>query len=194
MRAIVSVSDKSGLAEFARGLCDLGVDVYSTGGTKKGLEAAGIKVHSVSEITGFPEILDGRVKTLHPKIHGGLLARRDSQDHLGELQRQGIEPIDLVVVNLYPFSRTIAQPGVTLDEAIEQIDIGGVTLIRAAAKNYSWVTVVTSPSVYGQLQEEMSRNHNRISLSTRARLAVEAFQHTAQYDSLIASYLEKHLS
>ncbi len=190
-RALISVADKEGLLPFARFLSDSGVQILSTGGTAKLLASNDVPVGTVEQITGFPEILGGRVKTLHPKIHGGLLARRDLPEHLEELEAHGIAPIDLVVVNLYPFRETIAKPGVTLEEAIEQIDIGGVALIRAAAKNHAGVAVVTAPNRYEVLQKEMSESAGHISAGTRRRLAVEAFQHTAEYDATIASFLEE---
>ncbi len=187
MRAIVSVSDKSGLAEFARGLCDLGVDVYSTGGTKKGLEAAGIRVRSVSEITGFPEILDGRVKTLHPAVHGGILAKRNLPRHLEELAKNKIQPIDLIAVNLYPFVQTVSREGVTLDDALENIDIGGPTMIRAAAKNFPSVIVVVDPADYSMVLDGLKKGG--LNIDERKRLAQKAFQHVAMYDTAIAQYL-----
>ena len=157
MRAILSVWDKTGLVDFARGLAELGTENFSTGGTKKALEEAGIAVRSVSEITGFPEILDGRVKTLHPAVHGGILAKRNQNSHMTQLAEKGIQPIDLVVVNLYPFLQTIAKKGVTLDEALENIDIGGPTMIRAAAKNFPDVIVVVDPADYGHLLAQLRR-------------------------------------
>ena len=188
-RAIISVADKRNLIPFARFLSEHGVGVISTGGTAHILQDSGVPVMAVEQVTGFPEILGGRVKTLHPKIHGALLARRDNAEHMKELQRQDIDPVDLVVVNLYPFSETIEKPGVALEEAIEQIDIGGVTLIRAAAKNHPWVTTVTSPDDYGALQREIAELDGKVSAAMRQRLAVEAFRHTAQYDTVIARYL-----
>lgn len=190
-QALISVADKKNLLPFARFLSESGVHIISTGGTAKLLQSNGVPVVAIEQVTGFPEILDGRVKTLHPGIHGGILACRDIPEHLKELEKQGIDPIDLVVVNLYPFSETIASPDVKLEDAIEQIDIGGVALIRASAKNYSWVTVVTSPDEYVPLQREMRESSGRVSLGTRQRLAAEAFRHTTQYDSVIASFLEK---
>ena len=193
-RALLSVADKENLVPFARFLSQGGVEILSTGGTASLLASQGIRVVAIEDVTGFPEILGGRVKTLHPKIHGGLLARRDLPEHQKELEAHGIAPIDLIVVNLYPFSETIARPGVALEEAIEQIDIGGVTLIRAAAKNYASVAVATSPERYGEIQDEMRTSGGKISLATRRRLAVEAFQHTAEYDAIIASFLETRLA
>jgi phosphoribosylaminoimidazolecarboxamide formyltransferase/IMP cyclohydrolase len=189
MRAIVSVSDKSGVVDFARGLKELGIGIFSTGGTKKALEAAGIKIHSVSELTGFPEILDGRVKTLHPAVHGGLLARRDLPQHLSELAQNRIEPIDMVVVNLYPFVETVSKPGVSLNEALENIDIGGPSMLRSAAKNFPSVLVVVDPSDYNTILQSLRRGN--IDSEYRKRLAQKAFQHVALYDTAIAQYLNE---
>ncbi len=189
MRAILSVSDKTGLAEFARGLSGLGIDIYSTGGTKRSLEEAGVKVHSISELTGFPEILDGRVKTLHPAVHGGILARRDLPAHLEELAKNNIGAIDLVAVNLYPFVQTVARPDVSLQDALENIDIGGPTMIRASAKNFPSVLVVVDPADYPAILEALGKGE--VPLETRTRLAQKAFQHTAAYDTAIAQYLRK---
>jgi phosphoribosylaminoimidazolecarboxamide formyltransferase/IMP cyclohydrolase len=186
-RALVSVHDKSGVVEFARGLSALGVEILSTGGTAKLLRDSGIAVRDVSEVTGFPEMLDGRVKTLHPKIHGGILARRDLPDHLAALAKHEIPAIDLVVVALYPFEATVARAGVTLAEAIEQIDVGGPTMIRAAAKNHGSVAVVTDPGQYGAVLDELRAGKGALSDSTRYRLAQEAFRRTAQYDAAIAT-------
>lgn len=186
-RALLSVSDKTGLIEFARCLERHGVELLSTGGTHKLLADAGLPVIEVAEYTGFPEIMGGRVKTLHPRVHGGILARRGQDD--GVAREHGIELIDLVVVNLYPFADTVAKPGCTLEEAIEQIDIGGPTMIRAAAKNHRDVTVVVNPGAYAALADELDASGARIEAATRARLAREAFAHTAQYDSAIAAYL-----
>ncbi|MEM4251234.1 MAG: bifunctional phosphoribosylaminoimidazolecarboxamide formyltransferase/IMP cyclohydrolase [Candidatus Bathyarchaeia archaeon] len=187
MRAIVSVSDKGGLVDFARQLNELGVEIYSTGGTKKSLVDSGIRVHSVSELTGFPEILDGRVKTLHPAVHGGILARRDIPKHLEELAKNKIEAIDMVVVNLYPFVQTVAKPDVTLQEALENIDIGGPTMIRAAAKNFPSVLVVVDPQDYDKVIEKLRTG--QVDLRERKRLAEKAFQHVAMYDTAISQYL-----
>jgi phosphoribosylaminoimidazolecarboxamide formyltransferase / IMP cyclohydrolase len=186
-RALLSVADKNGLADFATGLVALGVELVSTGGTARALRAAGLAVTDVAQITGFPEMLDGRVKTLHPAIHAGILARRTPQD-LAELSQRGIAPIDLVVVNLYPFQSTVARPNVTLDEAVEEIDIGGVTLLRAAAKNSAHVGVVVSPSDYEPTLQEL-RTSGELSSATRRRLAYAAFAHTAAYDAAISGYL-----
>lgn len=186
--ALLSVSDKTGIVDFARGLVETGYTVVSTGGTKDVLDRAGVPVSSITEITGFPEIMDGRVKTLHPKIHGGILAKRDQPSHREEMLKHAIPPIDLVAVNLYPFARTVEKPGVPLEEAIENIDIGGPAMIRAAAKNYRHVAVVVNPGRYGELLAEI-REKGGISEKTRFRLAVEAFSHTAEYDAIISSWL-----
>ncbi|PYM79174.1 MAG: bifunctional phosphoribosylaminoimidazolecarboxamide formyltransferase/IMP cyclohydrolase PurH, partial [Candidatus Rokuibacteriota bacterium] len=188
-RALLSAHDKSGLVEFARGLAALGAEILSTGGTAKLLRESGLAVRDVSEVTGFPELLDGRVKTLHPVIHGGILARRDAPEHMAALERHGIAPIDLVAVALYPFERTIARPGVARAEAIEQIDVGGPTLIRAAAKNAASVAVVTDPAQYPAVLAELRASGGSLSAATRERLAHDAFRRTAQYDAAIAAYL-----
>jgi len=188
-RALVSVHDKTGIGELAQALSALGVEILSTGGTAKLIREAGVPVVDVSDATGFPEMLDGRVKTLHPKIHGGILARRDVPEHLAALAKHGIAPIDLVVVALYPFEQTVARPGVTQAEAIEQIDVGGPTMIRAAAKNHASVAVVTAQSQYGAVLDELRSSAGSLSDATRFRLAQEAFRRTAQYDAAIASYL-----
>ncbi len=189
-RALLGVADKSGLVEFAKLLAEFGVEMLSTGGTKAALEAEGIKVRSVESFTGFPELFDGRVKTLHPKIHGAILARRSSESHWQQMAAYGIEPIDLVVVNFYPFESVVAQPSVSLDEAIENIDIGGPTLTRAAAKNYTDVAVVVDPNDYAMVAQEMRRNEGALELKTRWVLARKAFRHVAQYDAAIARYLD----
>jgi phosphoribosylaminoimidazolecarboxamide formyltransferase/IMP cyclohydrolase len=191
-RALISVSDKTGLVDLADGLHRLGVEILSTGGTATTLAAAGIPVVSVGEFTGFPEILDGRVKTLHPKIHGGLLARRDDPKHREQMAAQRIEPIDLVVVNLYPFEETVARPNCTLAEAIENIDIGGPSMIRSAAKNHHDVAVVVDPGDYAELLIELRSSRGELSQATRTRLARKAFQTTARYDGAIADYLGSH--
>ena len=188
-RALISVSDKQGIVEFARGLTDLGVEITSTGGTYAALSEAKIAVTAVQEITGFPECLGGRVKTLHPAVHAGILAKRDMPAHLEELQSLGIKPIDLVVVNLYPFAATVAKPGVTMAEALENIDIGGPTMIRAAAKNFPGVAVVVNPQRYPQVLRLLQDGEGTLPESIRQELALEAFGHTAQYDALIYSYL-----
>jgi len=189
-RAIISVSDKREVAVFARGLSKLGIEIVSTGGTAKLLKDSGIPVKEVSEVTGFPEMLDGRVKTLHPRIHGGILAVRGKEEHIKQLKEQRIESIDLVVVNLYPFEQTISKKNARHEDAIENIDIGGPTLIRAAAKNYESVGVVVDPSDYPKVLEELEASKS-LSLRTREMLALKAFQHTAHYDAVISSYMEK---
>jgi len=188
-RAVVSVSDKQGLGEFAKVLADLGVEILSTGGTAKSLREQGITVLDVSEYTGFPEMMEGRVKTLHPKVHGGILADRSKEDHVSQMKAQGIKPIDMVVVNLYPFEATVAKEGCTLAEAIENIDIGGPTLIRASAKNNKHVTVVVDPADYPRLAEELKGSGGVISERTNFELARKAFEHTHHYDGAIAQYL-----
>lgn len=187
MRAILSVSNKAGVVDFARGLRELGAELYSTGGTKKALDDAGIEVASISRLTDFPEILDGRLKTLHPAVHGGILARRDLPEHMSALSEMGIATIDLVIVNLYPFVQTVTRSGVTLEEAIENIDIGGPTMIRSAAKNYESVAVVVDPADYDWVLGELKAG--RMDASGRLALARKAFQHTASYDTAIAQYL-----
>jgi len=189
MKAIVSVSNKIGVADFARGLSQLGFDVYSTGGTKKTLQEAEVKVHSISELTGFPEILGGRVKTLHPVVHGGILARRDLPEHMAELAKNKIETIDLVAVNLYPFVETVSKTGVSLGEALENIDIGGPTMIRAAAKNFPSVLVLVDPQDYMPILEKLRLG--KVDLKERQRLACKAFQHVALYDTVISRYLRE---
>jgi len=186
MKAILSVYDKTGLADFARGLRELGFEIYSTGGSRKALEDAGVEVHGVSDLTGFPEIMDGRLKTLHPGVHGGILANREVPAHMEQLAAQGLAPIDLVAVNLYPFEATIARPGVTVEEAIENIDIGGPTMIRAAAKNHASVLVVVSPVDYAAVLDGLRAGE--VPLTFRRQLAAAAYAHTAAYDSTIAAY------
>ena len=188
-RALVSVHDKTGVVEFAGSLAALGVEILSTGGTATLLRKSGVPVRDVSDVTGFPEMLDGRVKTLHPKIHGGILARRDAAADVDALEKHGILPIDLVVVALYPFEATVARSSVTLAEAFEQIDVGGPAMVRAAAKNHASVGVVTDPSQYSRVLDELRVNGGALSEATRARLAQEAFRRTAEYDAAIASYL-----
>lgn len=187
MRAIISVSDKAGVADFARELSQLGFELFSTGGTKKALNEAKVPVHSISDITGFPEILDGRVKTLHPMVHGGLLARRDLPAHVAELKANKITPIDMVVVNLYPFVQTVSKEGVTLTDALENIDIGGPTMLRAAAKNFPAVIVVVDPADYQPVLEGLKKG--ALPQEERKRLAQKAFQHVAVYDTAISQYL-----
>ena len=191
-RALLSVSDKTGIAEFARGLELLGVKIISTGGTAKILRDAGVEVTDVSEVTGFPEMMGGRVKTLHPRIHGGLLCLRESKEQMAEAEREDISLIDMVAVNLYPFEVTISKEGVELEEAIENIDIGGPTLLRSAAKNYRSVTVISDPSDYGRVLKEL-RSSGVVSEATRAALAVKAFRHTADYDAAIDTYMSRTL-
>jgi phosphoribosylaminoimidazolecarboxamide formyltransferase/IMP cyclohydrolase len=188
-RALLSVSDKRGLVELARGLAGLGVELLSTGGTAKLLADAGILVTQVSDYTGFPEMLDGRVKTLHPKIHGGLLGRRDRPAHAAAMREHGIQPIDLVVVNLYPFRETVARPGTTLEEAIEQIDIGGPSMLRSAAKNHAAVTVLVDPDDYAGVLAELRASGGSVSVATNRRLAQKVFCATACYDGAIADWL-----
>jgi phosphoribosylaminoimidazolecarboxamide formyltransferase/IMP cyclohydrolase len=188
-RALISVHDKTGVVDFARSLAKLGVEIVSTGGTARLLRESGLSVREVSDVTGFPEMLDGRVKTLHPMIHGGILARRDTPEHLGALERHGIPPIDLVAVTLYPFEATAADPQSSREDVIEQIDVGGPAMIRAAAKNAASVAVVTSPSQYGSVLAELNAGAGTLSAATRQRLARDAFRRTAQYDATIAGFL-----
>ena len=190
-RALLSVSDKSGLVEFAQALAANGVEIVSTGGTAKALMAAGIAVVAIEKLTGFPEMMDGRVKTLHPRVHGGLLGRRDVPEHVAAMKEHGIVPIDLVCVSLYPFGNTIAKAGVTEEEAIEQIDIGGPAMIRSASKNYEFVTVVTSPDQYARVVADIAANHGATTLTLRKQLAAEAFDHTAKYDTMIAAWMAR---
>ncbi|MDP8262319.1 MAG: bifunctional phosphoribosylaminoimidazolecarboxamide formyltransferase/IMP cyclohydrolase [Candidatus Ancaeobacter aquaticus] len=188
-RALISVSDKKGIVEFATGLRELKIEIISTGGTAKTLKEAGLPVVNVSDFTGYPEMLDGRVKTLHPKVHGGILAKRDNPKHLKEIQDHGIQPIDMVVINLYPFEETIAKPNVTFEEIIENIDIGGPTMLRSAAKNYKDVAVIVNPSKYKVILDELKRNKCGLSDECKFRLAVETFQVSARYDAVIYDYL-----
>lgn len=187
-RALISVSNKIDVVDFARKLSKCGVEIISTGGTGKAIRAAGIPVTYVSDVTGFPEIMNGRVKTLNPKIHGGILAVRDNPEHVRQMEENGIEPIDLVVVNLYPFKKTVAKPNVTLSDAIENIDIGGPAMIRAAAKNFNFVTVVTNPERYDEIAKLIA-DTGEVPLEVRKQLAAEAFAHTADYDAAITKYL-----
>jgi len=187
-RALVSVSDKQGLVPFVKGLIENGVEVISTGGTKRTLEEAGLSVIGISEVTGFPEIMDGRVKTLHPNIHGGLLAVRENEDHVNQLEEHNITPIDLVVVNLYPFQQTIAKPDVDFADAIENIDIGGPSMLRSAAKNHKYVTVVVDPQDYDTVLTELTEK-GEVTSETKLRLGAKVFRHTAAYDAVIAEYL-----
>jgi phosphoribosylaminoimidazolecarboxamide formyltransferase/IMP cyclohydrolase len=191
-RALVSVSDKTGIVDFCRELAKLGVEIISTGGTKTMLEQAGVPVTGISDVTGFPEILDGRVKTLHPAVHAGLLAMRDKPEHRKQMEELGLRDIDLVVVNLYPFAQTIANPGATWEDAVENIDIGGPSMIRSAAKNHAHVTVLTDAADYGRVLEEVRANGDTTP-DTRKRLAAKAFRHTAAYDALIADYFSRAL-
>jgi len=188
-QALISVSDKTDLLDLARVLCQSGISIISTGGTAKLLQRENIPVVEISDYTGFPEILDGRVKTLHPKVHAGILARNDMSEHAATMEKIGIADIELVIVNLYPFTRTIAQPDCSLEEAIENIDIGGPAMVRAAAKNYKKVTVITDPADYPLLLNEITANQGKVSLSSRFRFACKAFSHTAVYDSAISNYL-----
>ncbi len=190
-RALISVSDKSGILEFARALAAQGVEIISTGGTAKQLAENGIKVIEISDYTGFPEMLDGRVKTLHPKVHGGILGRRDLPEHVATMQQHGIGNIDLVCVNLYPFVQTVSKPGCTLEDAIENIDIGGPAMVRSSAKNHAFVTIVTDPADYAKVVEEMQANGGAVTDKTRFSLAIKAFEHTAAYDGAIANHFGK---
>ena len=187
--AIFSVTDKSGVEEFARSLADFGVEILSTGGTAKKLKESGVSVTEVSEYTGFPEMMDGRIKTLHPRIHGGLLGVRDNPDHVAKMKEYGIKQIDLVVINLYAFEKTVANPDCSLENAIENIDIGGPAMLRAAAKNYKYVTVVVDPSDYEAIITEMKNNDGKISEETNFRLARKVFELTHNYDGAITNYL-----
>ena len=192
-RALLSVSDKTGIVELGKFLSEKGVEIISTGGTMKALRDAGVPVTYVSDVTGFPEIMDGRVKTLNPKIHGAILAVRSNPEHMQALAEHNITPIDLVVVNLYPFRETISKPGVTEAEAIENIDIGGPAMVRASAKNFKDVVIVTYPRRYAQLMEMLEKDGD-IDARTRKELAFEAFSHTAEYDTMISEYLDKQLA
>lgn len=190
-RAIISLSDKTGIIQFAKDLQGFGVEILSTGGTAKNLRESGLKIMDVSDYTGFPEMLDGRVKTLHPKIHGALLGIRDNPEHARKMKEHGIIPIDLVVVNLYPFEATVARSTCTLEEAIENIDIGGPSMLRAAAKNYPYVTVIVDPADYGVVLEEIRKSNGIVSRETNFRLAKKVYALTARYDQAIAEYLAK---
>lgn len=190
-RALVSVTDKTGVVDLAKGLVSHGVSILSTGGTAKVLREAGIPIMDVSDFTGFPEMLDGRVKTLHPKIHGGILALRNNEQHMATIKAHGFELIDMVVVNLYAFEATVSRTGCTLEEAIENIDIGGPTLIRASAKNFRHVVVVTDPADYPQILAEMNREDGKVSEETSFNLARKAFCLTHRYDGAICDYLSK---
>ncbi|PZM82035.1 MAG: bifunctional phosphoribosylaminoimidazolecarboxamide formyltransferase/inosine monophosphate cyclohydrolase [Candidatus Margulisiibacteriota bacterium] len=192
MRALISVSDKTGIVDFVMGLVDLGWEIISTGGTSKALKESGISVKDVSDITGFPEIMDGRVKTLHPAVHGGLLALRDNSEHMAKIKELGIEPIDLVCVNLYPFEATIAKPEVELHDVIENIDIGGPSMVRSAAKNYRDVIIVVDPGFYPAILDNL-RSQGSLPLELKEDLAVQAYSHTARYDAIISNYLAKKI-
>ncbi len=193
-QALISVSDKEGVVELARELHNLGVTIISTGGTGQKIEEAGLPVVGISEVTDYPEMMDGRVKTLHPAVHGGILALRDQEGHLEEIKGQGIKPIDLVICNLYPFEETIQQADVTLEEAIENIDIGGPTMIRSAAKNFQDVGVVVDPADYSRVVAELKENETSLSPQIKQKLAYKAFRHTAKYDQLIQNYLGDQLA
>ena len=189
-RAIISLTDKSGIEGFARELEALGIEILSTGGTAKKMRESGITVKDVSEFTGFPEMLDGRVKTLHPKVHGGILAQKTNPDHLAQMKEHGLEAIDIVAVNLYAFEKTVADPNCTLANAIENIDIGGPTMLRSSAKNFQDVTVIVDPADYPVVLSELKEQGNT-SLKTRFRLAVKVFELTSTYDTAIAAWLNK---
>lgn len=189
-RAILSVTDKSGLVPFAQKLQEFGVEILSTGGTARQLKDGGVSVQDVSDFTGFPEMLDGRVKTLHPKVHAGILAKRDNAEHMKTMAGHHLKVIDMVVVNLYAFEKTVAREGCTLEEAVENIDIGGPTMLRAAAKNYRDVAVVVDPGDYDSIIEEMQANGGQLSLEIRFRLAKKVFRLTHEYDGAITRYLE----
>ncbi|MBL4700754.1 MAG: IMP cyclohydrolase [Phycisphaeraceae bacterium] len=192
-RALISVSDKTDLIPFAKSLAKFGVQLISTGGTAKALTQAGLEVTPIDEVTGFPEMMDGRLKTLHPRVHGGLLGLRDNDSHVASMKERGIEPIDLVCVNLYPFERTVAQEDVAEDQAIEQIDIGGPSMLRSASKNHAFVTVVTSPSQYDALINDLTANEGATTLTIRKRFAAAAFARTAAYDTAIAQWMQNRL-
>jgi len=191
-RVLISVSDKTGVADFAKSLSSFGVEFLSTGGTAKMLRDEGLKVTDVSEYTGFPEMMDARVKTLHPKVHGAFLALRDKKEHVDSMNEHGIIPIDMVIINLYPFKKTIEKPGVSLEEAIENIDIGGPAMLRSSAKNYRSVTVITDPADYSAILSEMSSNSGAVSVETNKRLAVKVYKLTSEYDAMITNYLSKN--
>lgn len=190
-KVIISVSNKSGVLAFARELSKFGVEILSTGGTAKSLREAGLAVKDISEYTGFPEMLDGRVKTLHPKVHGGLLGRRANPEHVSKMKEYQIDPIDMIIVNLYPFEETVAKKDCKLEDAIENIDIGGPTMLRSAAKNYEDVTVIVDPADYPKIIAEMQANNGAVSKATNFYLAKKVFQRTSQYDTAITNYLSK---
>jgi phosphoribosylaminoimidazolecarboxamide formyltransferase/IMP cyclohydrolase len=189
-RAIISVTDKTGVVDFAKSLSEFGVQILSTGGTARAMREGGVSVTDISEYTGFPEMLDGRVKTLHPKVHGGLLGLRDNPDHVRVMEENGIESIDLLVVNLYQFEKAVAKEGVRLEDAIEEIDIGGPAMLRSSAKNFRDVTVIVDPADYKGILDEMKDLNGMTSLETRFRLAKKVFRLTHQYDGAISDYLE----
>jgi phosphoribosylaminoimidazolecarboxamide formyltransferase/IMP cyclohydrolase len=188
--AIISVTDKTGIVGFARSLSGFGVEILSTGGTAKTLREGGVSVTDISAYTGFPEMMDGRVKTLHPKVHGGLLGLRDNPEHVEAMKTHGIRPVDMVVVNLYQFEKTVAKPGVTLEEAVENIDIGGPSMLRSSAKNFKDVTVVVDPADYEVVLNEMKNSGGETTLKTRFRLAKKVFNLTHRYDGAISRYLD----
>ena len=188
-RALISVTDKTGVTEFARELAKMGVEIVSTGGTARVIREAGVEVKDVSELTGFPEMMDGRVKTLHPKVHGGILAIRDNEEHVKQMRENSVPAIDLVAVNLYAFEKTVAKPDVSLAEAIENIDIGGPTLLRSSAKNFRYVTVITDPVDYDLVLREIQENNGETTLKTRFLLARKVFHMTCKYDLAISEYL-----
>ena len=190
-RAIISVTDKSGILDFAKQLLKFDIQILSTGGTARVLREGKTPVTEISDYTGFPEMMDGRVKTLHPKVHGGLLGLRDNPEHVQMMNKYGILPIDMVVVNLYQFEKTVAKPGVTLEEAIENIDMGGPSMLRSSAKNFKDVTVIVDPADYDAVLKDMEKTGGETTLETRFRLAQKVFQLTHQYDGAIAAYLEK---
>ncbi len=192
-RVLISLSDKSGAVEFAKELATYGVEFLSTGGTAKMLREAGLAVKDVSEYTGFPEMMDGRVKTLHPKVHGALLGLRNNPEHMRVMKEHGIQPIDMLVINLYPFRQTIAKPGCTLEDAIENIDIGGPAMLRSSAKNNESVTVLIDPADYRPVLDEMKKSGGSVSARTNFRLAVKVFKSTSDYDRMIADYLSSRL-
>lgn len=192
-RVLISLSDKSGAVEFSKKLSEFGVEFLSTGGTAKILRDAGLRVKDVSEYTGFPEMLDGRVKTLHPKIHGALLGIRSNPEHVDTMKKHGIEPIDMIVVNLYPFRETISKPGCTFEDAIENIDIGGPTMLRSASKNFQSVTVVIDPADYPMIIETMKKNNGEVSAEINLKLAYKVFKTTSDYDRMISDYLKDQL-
>lgn len=192
-RALFSVSDRRGIVDFGVRLANIGIEILSTGGTAGVLREGGVSVTDIAEVTGLPEMMEGRIKTLHPRIHGGLLARRDHSGHMADANRHGIQMIDLVAVNLYPFEETVARRGVTIEEAVEQIDIGGPAMVRSAAKNYAFVAVIVDPDDYPTVAEELEATRE-VSKATRTRLCVKAFQHIAHYDRTIGDYLSRALA